>query len=78
MLLLLGDKVPQTPYQVSVFCKITILLISKLNMDCQSINQSIFYFSKNDTYIQITLAFKMVKIDHKLNKISAKMRKINK
>ena len=28
MLLLLGDKVPQTSYQVSVFCNITILLIS--------------------------------------------------
>ena len=27
-LLLLGDFVPQTPYQVSVFRKITILLIS--------------------------------------------------
>ena len=27
-LLLLGDEVPQTPYQVSVFRKITILLIS--------------------------------------------------
>ena len=26
-LLLLGDVVPQTPYQVSVFCKIIILLI---------------------------------------------------
>ena len=27
-LLLLGDEVPQTPYQVSVYRKITILLIS--------------------------------------------------
>ena len=27
MLLLLGDKVPQTPYQVSVFCHIKYLLI---------------------------------------------------
>ena len=43
----------------------------------QSINQSIF-ISRRMTGIQITFAFKIFKINHKLNKLYAKKRKINK
>ena len=43
-----------------------------------SINQSINFISRRMTEIQITFAFEIFKINHKLNKIYAKKRKINK
>ena len=64
---------------VNVLLSTAFIPKSSLSFLNQSIIWSIvFHFSKKDTDIQITFAFKIFKIDHKLNKMYVKLRKINK